>query len=304
MIRVADMFSGLGGFSEAARLAGAHVVWAGNHWRDACEWHERNHGLKPACQDMHLVPWEDVPPHDLLLASWACQGFTPAKGNRTLYTDQQRATAWAVITALEFHRPEVFIGENVPAFERWELFPVWRAAVERLGYSMTTLTLNAADSGVPQERVRLFIVGTRSRHPIQLTMPQREHVPVNAVIDWHSGGWSQVEKPRRAHKTLARVLAGRFRYGHRFVMPYYSSGSGLTGRSVDRPIGTITTRARWAIVDGDRMRMLNNHEARACMGFHAGYRIPESPKLAMHLLGNAVCPPQGCDVIRAVKEAA
>lgn len=51
------------------------------------------------------------------------------------------------------------------------------------------------------------------------------------------------------------------RFGERFVMSYYGFGSDLTGRSLDRPIGTITTLDRWAVVDGDRMRMITANEA-------------------------------------------
>ena len=76
------------------------------------------------------------------------------------------------------------------------------------------------------------------------------------------------------------------------------------GRSLDRPIGTITTRDRWAIVDGDRMRMLSAHECRAAMGFPADYILPDQHRLAVHMLGNAVCPPVARDVINAIRETA
>ncbi len=74
-------------------------------------------------------------------------------------------------------------------------------------------------------------------------------------------------------------------------MPYYGSGSGLTGRSLGRPIGTITTKARWGIVDGDRMRMTSIPENRAFMGFPVGYQLPAGIAEANFMLGNAVAPP-------------
>lgn len=87
-------------------------------------------------------------------------------------------------------------------------------------------------------------------------------------------------------------------------MPYYGSGSGLTGRSLDRPIGTITTRARWALVDGDRMRMLTTAENRAGMGFPDDYLLPDNHALALHLLGNANPPPLAAYAIDAIRKAA
>jgi len=58
------------------------------------------------------------------------------------------------------------------------------------------------------------------------------------------------------------------------------------------------------VIDGDRMRMLSADECRAAMGFPSGYRLPSTHKEAVHLLGNAVCPPVACDLITAIKEAA
>ena len=88
------------------------------------------------------------------------------------------------------------------------------------------------------------------------------------------------------------------------MAPYYGSGSGETGRSLNRPLGTITTRDRWSVIDGDRMRMLTAHECRAAMGFPDDYRLPGQHREAVHLLGNAVCPPVAADLIHAIREAA
>ena len=87
-------------------------------------------------------------------------------------------------------------------------------------------------------------------------------------------------------------------------MPFYGSGSGETGRSLDRPLGTVTTRDRWAVVDGDRMRMMQPPEYAAAMGFGAGVRLPPTRAEAIHLLGNAVCPPVPEALVRAIGAAA
>jgi len=109
---------------------------------------------------------------------------------------------------------------------------------------------------------------------------------------------------RRAPNTLARVARARKQFGSRFLMPYYGSGSGLTGRSLDRPIGTITTVARWALVDGRHMRMLTPAECRRAMGFPENYQIPEDVPIAHEMLGNAVPPALAAHVIDQVRRAA
>lgn len=301
-----DLFAGAGGFSEGARMAGAEVVWAANHWPEAVHWHSKNHPTTThACQDLQQADFRDAPRHDLLLASPACQGHSPARGKEKPHHDALRATAWAVVTCAEVHRPQCAIVENVPPFANWILFPAWCAAMHSLGYSLAPRVVDSADHGVPQHRRRLFIVATRSRYPILLNLPKRDHVPVSAVIDFEGGTWSAVRRSQgRAAKTLQRYENGRRVFGDRFVMPFYGSGSGRTGRSIDRPLGAVTTRARWAVVDGDRMRMLHTGEGRKVMGFPDGYELPRSQKLGWHLLGNAVAPPVAADLVSALRLAA
>jgi DNA (cytosine-5)-methyltransferase 1 len=300
-----DLFAGAGGFTEGATQAGARVVWAANHWPAAVEIHAANHpGTQHICQDLHQADWTRVPRHDLMLASPCCQGHTRARGKNRPQHDASRSTAWAVVSAAEFHRPAILVVENVPEFLGWALYPAWAAALAALGYTLAPHTLDAADHGVPQHRRRLVIVGTRSRAALSLKLQARPHIPASDIIDFRAGRWSPVEKPRRSRATLARVATARSRYGQRFVMPYYGSGSGLTGRSLDRPLGTITCLARWAVVDGDRMRMLTVDETRAAMAFPAGYRLPLQIRSAIQMLGNAVPPPMARDVVAAVMEAA
>ncbi|MTI72205.1 MAG: DNA cytosine methyltransferase [Stenotrophomonas sp.] len=302
-MRAIDLFAGLGGFSEGAEQAGCQVVWAANHWPAAVQVHANNHPeTAHVCQDLQQADWTQVPAHDLLLASPACQGHTRARGKERPHHDATRATAWAVVSALECHRPALGLIENVPEFTKWALFPAWCSAINALGYAISPHLVDAADHGVPQHRERVLIALTRSKHPIQLALPRREHVPAANIIDFDAGRWCAVEKPGRSAATLLRVQNGRRQHGDRFLTAFYGNERG--GRSLSRPVGTITTRDRWAVVDGSRMRMLSVNEARRAMGFRATYQLPQRQKDAMHMLGNAVCPPVVRDVIEALRAAA
>ncbi|MEY2686854.1 MAG: hypothetical protein RL375_1052 [Pseudomonadota bacterium] len=304
-MKAIDLFAGAGGFSTGASMAGVHVAWAANHWPVAVRWHAANHpDTTHACQDLQQADFRDAPTHDLLLASPACQGHSHARGTDKPHHDAQRATAWAVVTCAEVHRPAAIVVENVPEFARWVLWPAWCAALHALGYALAPMVLDAADHGVPQHRRRLFVVGTRSCHPLHLELPRREHQAAGRTISLTSGKWSPIDRPGRSARTLARIAAGRRQFGERFLAPYYGSGSGETGRSLDRPIGTLTTRARWALIDGDRMRMVSAVEGRELMGFGPEYQLPANEATAWHLIGNAVCPPVAADLIDAVRRAA
>ena len=132
-----DLFAGLGGFSEGARLAGVEVAWAANHWRAAVDVHESNHpGTVHHYQDLHQADWSRVPAHDVLLASPSCTGHTRARGKERPGHDAARSTAWAVVSCVQYHRPEFVVVENVPELRRWVLYPAWRSAMSALGYAL------------------------------------------------------------------------------------------------------------------------------------------------------------------------
>lgn len=304
-MKAIDLFAGAGGFSTGAAMAGLDVVWAANHWPVAVDCHSANHpATQHACQDLHQADWSMVPAHDILMASPCCQGHSKARGKaaNNPQHDASRSTAWAVVSAAEYHRPDVVVVENVPEFTAWALYPAWQMAMQALGYTMAPHIVDAADHGVAQHRTRLFIVCTKSRRPLMLDLPQGGHIGSASVIDFNAGKWSRIDKPGRSLATLGRVANGRAAHGDRFVTCYYGSEKG--GRSLSRPLGAITTRDRWAVINGNHMRMLMVEECRKAMGFPDGYKLPPQHKQAIHLLGNAVVPIVARDILNAIKEAA
>ncbi|MCK5713590.1 MAG: DNA cytosine methyltransferase, partial [Hyphomicrobiaceae bacterium] len=176
--------------------------------------------------------------------------------------------------------------------------------LETYGYHVTENVVDAADFGVPQNRERLFVVASK-RKPITIEAPMLEHVPASSFVDLSAGNWSEVEKPGRAERTISQAQAGYCEFGSDpFLIPYYGNGSGLIGRSMDRPIGTIPTGDRWAVVDRDRMRMLTLDEYRQAMGFPEGYVLPKARRPTIKLLGNAVCPAVASSLLDQVQAQA
>ena len=284
-------------------MADVNVIWAANHWQTSVDFHSLNHpGTAHICQDLNQFPWVKLPPHDLMLIAFCCHGFTRARGKDQPRHATSRSTAWAAVAALEIARPPVVIIENVPDIKRWPLWQAWCDAIRAMGYAISSNVLDAADAGVPQNRLRIFIVLTRSKAPLTIRLHKQKHVGVRELIRWDVYPWLPVAE--KCANTQARVANGRAAFGDRFIMPYYGSGSGLTGRSLDRPMGTITTRARWGVVDGDRQRMLQPAELAEAMSFPRGYKLPPQVMVANQMLGNAVCPLHAAQIIREVKEAA
>lgn len=245
MTTAIDLFAGLGGWSTGARAAGVEVLWAANHWPVAVEWHSANHpDTIHVCQDLHQAQWDQVPAHDILLASPCCQGHSKARGqaNGNPQHDASRSTAWAVVSALELHRPGVALVENVPEFADWALYPAWTAAVQALGYQVAPHIVDCADLGVPQHRVRLFLVLTRSKAPLMLELHRRQHVAAASFLDFSAGKWSSVEKPGRALATLQRVANGRARFGDQSSC--LTTGKGLASQAAT-PVARSEQSPRW-----------------------------------------------------------
>lgn len=286
-----DLFAGAGGNSVGATQAGVRVIRAANHWPVAVECHTLNHPeTKHDCQDLqqaNFYEWDDF---DIMLASPACQGHTSARGVDRPHHDATRSTAWAVIACAEAKRPKYLMVENVVDFGRWQLFGQWRSCLEILGYTLHLNVLNSADFGVPQARKRLFVTGVHrsvSTRPVVVTPPMTPHKPAESIIDWDAEGrWSKVLE--RVPATVKRWEKGRLDHGDQFLMAYFGKEAG--GRSLSKPLGTVLTKDRYALVRGDMMRMLNIEEYRRAMGFPADYRLPGTHKHALHLLGNAVVP--------------
>lgn len=297
-IRCIDFFCGGGGMTEAARQAGLVPVFAANHWQVAVDSHRLNHPeTTHVVQDLMLYDMSKIPAHDVFLASPSCQGFTRARGKDRPHHDALRTTMWCVVSCAEMHRQPLVIVENVTDVLKWSLWPAWKLAMESLGYHVCPHIVDAADQGVPQRRERVFIACSLNRQ-INAEMPKLDHVPVRNFIDWDYSRWSPINKPGRSQKRLAQIEAGRQQHGDRFLIPYYGSGSGLIGRSVDRPCGTLVAHDIWAVVDGDRMRMLQPHEYQTIMGFPEDYQFHGTRREKIRMLGNAVCPPSMSEFIK------
>jgi DNA-cytosine methyltransferase len=316
MTTAVDLFAGGGGFTQGAEeVDGVRVLWAANHWPTAVEIHARNHPhVQHVCQDLHQANWHEVPSMDLLLASPACQGRSNAATNcgdghrGTLPKhDADRATAWAVVSCLEVHRPPLALVENVPQMQGWELFPSWLDALRRLGYAAGLQVVDAAAVGVPQNRQRLLVALTRSQAPIRLELPEVDPVPFRSCLEHGVGGWVPVaEKRDGVQERVAKARAGR----HPTGMFLTQHVTGHPGRSLDRPIGTITTApGHWNLVrrfaDGrDWIRPLTRVELLRGSTFPDDYELDGRVEADTRLIGNAIPPRLAKVSIEALLRAA
>jgi DNA (cytosine-5)-methyltransferase 1 len=307
-VRAIDLFGGFGGFTLGAAMAGVPVVWAANHWELAVSTHAKNHPTaQHVCQDLRQADFTALPDFELLLASPACQGHSQAaQGNRRPKHDADRSTAWAVIDCAEATRPKAIIVENVLRLREWELYPVWKVALRKLGYHTTELVMTASKHGVPQRRTRLFVVATR-RPAVNDLLPLHDAANRHAQepafgpsVDWSSGEWRPLDSA--SDDARSRFAAAQGNHGARCLSQHVTAHPGVP---LDQPIRTITTKDQWCILDGELYRPLLLREYARGMGFPDSYELPEASREdVVRGLGNAVPPKLAHRVIERVKEIA
>ncbi|SCY62426.1 DNA (cytosine-5)-methyltransferase 1 [Nitrosospira sp. Nl5] len=172
MLKFVDLFAGIGGIREGLKLAfqrrsiASECVFSSEIDKKAQETYELNFGETPA-GDIRLV--EELPDHDIMLAGFPCQAFSYA-GKQKGFADT-RGTLFFEIERLlgnAENKPRLLLLENVRGLTTHDGGRTYAAILlklERLGYGVCSLLLNSSNFGVPQNRVRLYLVCSLGRVP-------------------------------------------------------------------------------------------------------------------------------------------
>lgn len=315
-IRALDLFCGAGGSSWGAREAGVSIVAAFDLWRLAGEAHRVNFPettfIDGRLENITLPSLKRaVGKIDLILASPECTNHSLAKGNKPR-SNESKDTAFQVIRFAECFRPRWVVVENVTAMRQWNRYPEFKQSLELLGYHIREQVLNASDFGVPQSRKRLFLIADRRSLPSRIVSRSRVVRSAADVVDLgETYNWTPLETPRRAVATLNRAERGIDEVGKKtpFLIVYYGSDYAGGWQRLNRPLRTITTLDRFAIVKPDRdhghlMRMLQVPELQAAMGMPKKMKLEVGTRRdRIKMIGNAVCPPVMKHIIRALSAA-
>lgn len=119
---------------------------------------------------------------DVLIGGPPCQGFSINAPTRNRADDRNQLFRHYGRLVLEGLRPKVIIMENVPgmlSLDNGRFVKAIYQLFESAGYRMQHMVLCAAHHGVPQERWRLFFIGTILNKPISFPEPVH-YAPVRA----------------------------------------------------------------------------------------------------------------------------
>ena len=301
-IRAIDLFCGAGGSSWGARLAGLEIV-AGfdmcgaaaeayrENFPDAAFYEDRLESLDP-----RLVA-DEIGRVDLILASPECTNHSPAKGKGPR-CERSKETAFQVTRFAAAIQPRWIVVENVTNMQNWSRYTEFVSAIEDLGYNVVAQVLNAQDFNVPQARRRLLLLCDRDRRPGHVKPRARALKPASSFVNRNGMfAYSPLRSEGRAAPTLQRADRAMAAVGKRpFLLVYYGSDGAGGWQKLSRPLRTVTTVDRFALVKWRKsepvMRMLQVPELKAAMGMPQKFSVGNRTRRdQIRLIGNAVCPP-------------
>ncbi len=164
-IKVVSLFSGCGGFDLGFKQSGYDIIWANDILADACTTYRNNIGDHIVCGDINHIDKKNIPKADVLIGGPPCQSFSLV-GKRDP-DDERSNMVWSYLEVLERVNPKLFLLENVTGIlsaknpDGSGVLNHLTEAFENISYNVSVIKLNAADYGVPQKRVRVFIVGSK-----------------------------------------------------------------------------------------------------------------------------------------------
>ena len=164
-----DLFAGIGGFRIAFQNLGGKCVYSSEFDAKAQESYLANYGEMPFGDITKESTKKYIPQDfDILCGGFPCQAFSLA-GRRLGFKDETRGTLFFEIERLlERYRPKAFLLENVRGLythDEGRTFNTIMEKLHRLGYGTYDLLQNSSNFGVPQNRVRLYIVGILGHTP-------------------------------------------------------------------------------------------------------------------------------------------
>jgi len=168
-----DLFSGAGGLSLGLDSAGWDVKAALEFNETAIETHALNMpGVEHLCEDVRTVNFKQFKGIDLVAGGPPCQPFSVS--GKQLGSNDTRDMIPEFIRAVKEAKPKAFLMENVAGLTTQKFMPYLEAQLEELSklkYNIKWVVLNAADYGVPQKRLRLFIIGTAKSYDFDFPNP-------------------------------------------------------------------------------------------------------------------------------------
>lgn len=216
-----DIFSGAGGLSLGAEMAGITMQYAIEINPSAAQTYKANHPNAEVIQDD--IKTVDLRPHFkdsrpfIIMGGPPCQGFSLSNTRTRNMENEKNFLFREFVRMVQQLKPIWFVFENVSGIanmEKGEVVKMIETEFRELGYKVKPKVLVASDYGVPQHRDRFFLVGNSEGIDFEFPEPYNDVITVDEAIgDLPSlkNGDSFDELPYAVHEEQASEYARSMR---------------------------------------------------------------------------------------------
>lgn len=221
-----DLFAGCGGLSLGLSKAGFNILYANEKNNEAANTYKFNlvkknkHKTFVDVRDISNVTSNDIltitkgKQIHLVAGGPPCQGFSMA-GKRDIKDPRNKLFKEMLRIVSEIY-PPLFLMENVKgilSMKKGNVIDTIKRAFEELGYEIKIEVLKASEFGVPQNRERVFIIGTRIGNGVLHPKPNKnKNITVKDAINdlsFLNTGESCIEYKKKPDSKYQQELRGK-----------------------------------------------------------------------------------------------
>ncbi len=318
-MRFIDLFAGIGGFRLGFEQAGLQCVFSAENNTQCQQVYYENFNERPF-GDITAVNANEIPNFEVLLAGFPCQPFS-ISGKKLGFLDTRGTLFFEVCKIIKAKAPKVVVLENVKHLihhDKGKTLEVILYSLEELGYEISHNIVNTKDFGLPQNRERIFIVGTLNGTfnfngiKLRSTPDLREFLDREGDFETlKKSEYTLIESPRI--QPLSRLFFVGYRNKntwkvgirpntehlsrvHRQPNRIYS----IDGFHPTLPSQETSGRFFIYIPEKDLVRKLTIGECYRLMGFPEYYKKHPTVGERYKQIGNAVSPPVAFEIANAI----
>jgi DNA (cytosine-5)-methyltransferase 1 len=255
-MKIASLFSGAGGLDKGFERAGFDIVWANEY--DSTIWETHQYNFPYAVLDKRSITKvndKDIPDVDGIIGGPPCQSWSEAGARRGI-EDKRGKLFFDYIRILKEKQPKFFLAENVSGIldaKHKTAFSNILKEFSEAGYLISYKLLNANDYDVPEDRLRVIIVGYRKDLGMKFEFPHPQTYKPNLKDTIYNLRLSTPAKEK--NKTNGNKLTIP---NHEYMIGGFSTMymSRNRVRSWDEPSFTIQAGGRHAPIHPQAPKML------------------------------------------------
>ena len=320
-IRFIDLFAGIGGIRIGMESCGFECVMSSDINLECQKTYLANFHERPL-GDIKLIDEKDIPDHDILCAGFPCQPFS-ISGRQKGFDDTRGTLFFDICRIIKEKKPSVVFLENVKHLvhhDHGTTLEIILNKLQDLGYNVSWNILNAADFGVPQNRERIIIIGSKSNIHFNFNMIQTK--PRQILLDFldqagdfeflSPNEYTLLPNPKQQPKS-GLIFAGYRnksirRAGVRPGTEHLSRVHKQPNRiysvyGIHPTLPSQESSGRYFILTQDnRVRKLTLSECWRIMGFPENYIKISGTAEQYKQIGNSVCVPMITAVAKEIKK--